>query len=732
MRKETLLLAGLSALCAVSAFAGGYKIRDVVDISTNDTTLLISYTNKNIPHFEYYGKKLNSPKDFIGMGGVTPPEMGEENPLYSERGGKNFLETALEVVHSDGDLNTELRFVEAKKTTSPDGNVETVTVSLKDTKFDFFVNLVFKAHKKENVITQRAQIINRENGDVTLQKFASSYISLRGRQFFLTHLNGAWANEANVSEDRLTRGVTTIQSRRLVRTTLGENPSFMVSVDTPRNEKLGEVVAGALVWSGNYKLDFEFDEFNNLNIASGIKPINYKLKSGETFETPDFVFTYSPEGAGQATRNMHDWARNYGVYRGGERRPLLLNCWEGVGFGIEEKLMFEIIDDAADMGAEMYVMDDGWFGTKYPRNDEHAGLGDWQVNPKKLPNGIDKIAKYAVSKGMKFGIWIEPEMVNPKSELAEKHPDWIVGVKGREKPEIRYQWLLDLSNPEVQDFVFGVFDSVLKSSDSISYIKWDANRHLEQAGSAAMPAEQQERFYIEYVNGLNKVYQRIREKYPHIIIQACASGGGRVDFGSLKYNEEVWGSDNTSPLSRLYIQYGESLIYPVKAIGAHVSKTPTRSITASMKFRSDVAMMGRFGIEMRPKNLSKEERADLKRAVKTYKSIRDVVCDGDMYRLVSPFTDPNYAATMFVSKDKKRAVAFMFCIRENENTDRPYFKFDGLDANKKYRVTEINTPNSVCNANGKILSGEFLMNRGVNPRFLHSLSSCVIELNAVE
>ncbi len=731
------MLRKLLFVCACLALApflraGGYEIAGVVDVSTNDTTLLISYTDKKIPHFEYYGKKLNSPGDFIGKGGMTPPEMGEENPLYSGRGGKNFLEPALAVVHSDGDLNTELLFEGAEKSVSKDGNVQTTVVKLKDTKHDFFVNLIFTAYMKENVISERAVIVNGQKGAVELQKFASSYISLRGREYYLTHINGAWANEANVSEDRLTRGMTTIQSRKLVRTTLSENPSFMLSLNAPLSEKSGEVVAGALVWNGNYKLDFEFDEFSNLNIISGIMPVNYALGAGEKFETPEFVFTYSSEGAGKATRNMHDWARNYGVYAGNKQRPILLNCWEGVHFDIKEDVMFEIIDDAADIGAEMFVMDDGWFGTKFPRNDEFAGLGDWAVNPRKLPRGIAPLAEHAASKGMRFGIWIEPEMVNPKSELAQAHPDWIVGAKGREKPLIRNQWLLDLSNPEVQDFVFGVFDSILKSSDKISYIKWDANRHLEQVGSAYLPADRQERFYIDYVRGLNEVYRRIREKYPDIIIQACSSGGGRVDYASLKYADEAWGSDNTSALSRIFIQYGESLIYPVKAIGAHVARSPRRNVATSMKFRSDVAMMGRFGIEMRPKNLTKEEREDLKRAVSTYKSIRDVVCDGDMYRLVSPFKDPNYAATMFVSKDKRRAVAFIFCVNENENTDRPYFKLDGLDPNKKYKVSEINADRPICMQNGKTLSGEYLMNRGVGPRFMYGLSSCVVELTAVE
>ncbi len=723
----------LSFALVAKVFAGGYKVDGVEEISTNDTSILISYTKDKIPHFEYIGNKLVNPKDFTTQQTLVPAEMGEMNPLFAERGGKTYIDPALAVKHFDGDLNTELRFVSVKKSLSDDKNVETTVVSLKDTKHEFYVDLIFKAYKKENVFSQHAEITNKENGDVVLQNFASSYISLKGDKFFLTHINGQWAAEGVVTENELSRGTKTIESRKLVRTTLSENPAFMLSINTPRNEKQGEVIAGALVWNGNYRIAFDYDDYNQLNIISGISPIDYKLKKGEKFVTPEAVFTYSSTGAGQASRNLHDWARNYGLYKGKERRPLLLNCWEGLGFNVNEPAVREVIDDAADLGAEMFVLDDGWFGSeKYPRDDEHAGLGDWQINRKKLPNGIDGIASYAASKGLKFGIWIEPEMVNPKSELAEKKPEWIVGVKGREKPQIRNQWLLDLSNPEVQDFVFGVFDSVLQTSKHISYIKWDANRHLEQVGSMHIPADEQERFYIGYVQGLENVYKRIRAKYPDVIIQACASGGGRVDYMSLKYCEEVWGSDNTSAFCRLFIQYAEMLFYPAKSIGAHVAKSGSWSIHTSMKFRSDVAMMGRFGIEMRPKNLSPQERDELKRAVKVYRSIQDVICEGDLYRIVSPFESRNFAANMYVSKDKSRAVAFLFQHTMGSVYNRPFFKLDGLDPQKRYKVKEINTNSPSAPINGKIVTGDFLMKRGINVKFRNSFESFVFEITEVK
>ena len=719
------------ALCS-SALLAGYKTDGAFDISTNGVSLIVSYEEDKTPHFEHFGKRVD-PSDFVGLRELSPSDVGAPSLLYPERGGKNFLCPALAVKHSDGDLNTELRFVAAKKSLSKDGNVETTVVELKDAKHEFFVNLIFEACKKENVITERAEIINREAGEVALQNFASSAATLRAGKYFLTHINGQWAHEGEVSEDELTRGTKSIQSRKLVRTTLSENPAFMLSLDTPRNEKIGEVVAGALAWSGNYEINFEYDEFGRLNIISGIMPVNYALAKGEKFETPKMVLTYSASGSGRASRNLHDWARNYGLYNGNAQRPIILNCWEGVSFNVNEPVLREIIDDAADLGAELFVVDDGWFGSeKYPRNNERAGLGDWTVNRAKLPNGVDPIASYAASKGLKFGIWIEPEMVNPKSELAEKRPDWIVGAKGREKPQIRNQWLLDLSNPEVQDFVFGVFDSVMQSSKHISYIKWDANRHLEQIGSAHTPAGAQERFYIDYVRGLESVFNRIRAKYPDVIIQACGSGGGRIDYLSFKYCDEAWGSDNTSPAARLFIQYAESLFYPVKAIGAHVPKSGSRNLETSMKFRSDVSMMARFGIELRPANLPPQDRAELKRAVGVYKKIRDVVCDGDLYRLISPFESRTHAANLFVSKDKSRAVLFLFQRSFDSVYHRPFFRLDGLDPDAKYKITEINTSKPISPMRGKTFSGRFLMERGVNAMFNGWNQSAVLELERVK
>ena len=549
----------------------------VINIKTDGSSMVMSVTSDGEVLFHHFGGRIDDAAPVTGIKSYRRTDHGTDNLAYSTMGGRNFREPALRVTHADGDMNTELRYVSHTTRTLADTNVTRTVIKLTDTNQALDVELVYTAYAEENVITTHAVIRNREKGSIVLHSFYSSSLPVKARSYLLTHLYGAWARESQVDHTLLTHGSKSIESRKQVRTTHTENPAFMITLDSESfDENYGEVIAGALAWSGNFRLNFEVDEFNVLNILAGANPYasDYTLGEGESFTTPEMIYTYSSEGAGGASRHLHDWARNYGVWHGHTYAPTLLNSWEGAYFTFDAKTLTEMIDDAADMGLEMFVLDDGWFGNKYPRNDSNAGLGDWQVNAKKLPEGIDYIASYAHQKGMKFGIWIEPEMVNPRSELAEKHPDWIVKAGNREIPRMRNQWLLDLSNPKVQDFVFSVFDNTMKLSPNIDYIKWDANRHVENAGSEYLPEDKQSHFWIDYTQGFYKVMERIRAKYPDVLIQACASGGGRVEFGAMKYFNEVWTSDNTEALSRTRIQYGTSLFYPATVMGSHVSATP--------------------------------------------------------------------------------------------------------------------------------------------------------------
>ncbi|MDE7126292.1 MAG: alpha-galactosidase, partial [Bacteroidales bacterium] len=410
--------------------------------------------------------------------------------------------------------------------------------------------------------------------------------------------------------------------------------------------------------------------------------------------------------------------------------PALLNSWEGAYFDFNTKTLTDMIDDVKDMGLEMFVLDDGWFGNRYPRNDAKSGLGDWEANVSKLPEGIDYLVRYAHDKGVKFGIWIEPEMVNPKSELAARHPDWVVKSAGRDIPQIRSQWLLDLSNPEVQDFVFGVFDRTMQMAPGIDYIKWDANRHVESFGSEHI--DRQSHFFVEYVQGFYEVLRRIREKYPEVIVQACASGGGRVEYGALKYFNEVWTSDNTEALSRVFIQYGTNMIYPACVTGSHVSAVPnhqTANVTP-LKFRFDVASAGRLGMELQPKDMTAEEREFARKAIASYKEYRDLVFYGDLYRIHSPYGKGDHYALMYVSKDKRRAVVFAYCLRYQGRALVPQFRLYGLDPDMRYSLKELNVEKSRFWGAGKVFDGTYLINQGINPQLMKVYDSAVYYLEA--
>ena len=681
----------------------------VINIKTDGSSMVMSVTSDGEVLFHHFGGRIDDAAPVTGIKSYRRTDHGTDNLAYSTMGGRNFREPALRVTHADGDMNTELRYVSHTTRTLADTNVTRTVIKLTDTNQALDVELVYTAYAEENVITTHAVIRNREKGSIVLHSFYSSSLPVKARSYLLTHLYGAWARESQVDHTLLTHGSKSIESRKQVRTTHTENPAFMITLDSESfDENYGEVIAGALAWSGNFRLNFEVDEFNVLNILAGANPYasDYTLGEGESFTTPEMIYTYSSEGAGGASRNLHDWARNYGVWH--------------------------MIDDAADMGLEMFVLDDGWFGNKYPRNDSNAGLGDWQVNAKKLPEGIDYIASYAHQKGMKFGIWIEPEMVNPRSELAEKHPDWIVKAGNREIPRMRNQWLLDLSNPKVQDFVFSVFDNTMKLSPNIDYIKWDANRHVENAGSEYLPEDKQSHFWIDYTQGFYKVMERIRAKYPDVLIQACASGGGRVEFGAMKYFNEVWTSDNTEALSRTRIQYGTSLFYPATVMGSHVSATPnhqTGNITP-IKFRFDIACAGRLGMELQPKRMDDAEKRFARKAVASYKAYRDIVMEGDLYRIGTPYDDTGYYGMMYVSKDKKKAVLFTYCIRYQSRTLIPKFRLHGLDAKTRYTVREQNTDKKRFWFDGGTFTGEYLANAGINPNLSKIYDSAVFVLEA--
>lgn len=714
----------LSATAIIQTPSQASETPVFISVDTDNTSMTMAVDDDGQLLFRHFGGKIASPENFSGYQSWRRSDYGTDPLAYPASGGRYFNDAALTVRQSDGDLNTELRYVSHKTSALAGGAVRT-EILLADAK-GVEVNLIYTAYPDEDVIVMNSEITNTGKKPVTLVNYYSSSLPVMADKYFLTHFYGSWAREMQVDREMLTHGTKVIESKKGVRTTHTENPSFMLSLDTETfDENHGEVIAGALAWSGNFRLQFQMDETSRLNILAGINPYasERRLDKGETFITPPMIYTYSSCGAGQASRNLHDWARKWWCHDASVMCPTLLNSWEGAYFDFNTKTITDMIDDTKEMGLELFVLDDGWFGTQYKRDSATQGLGDWSVNTEKLPEGIGYLADYTHKAGLKFGIWIEPEMVNPKSELASTHPDWIVKADGREVTTIRSQWLLDLTNPQVQDFVFGVFDSTMQLGD-IDYIKWDANRHVESFGSEYL--EDQSSFFVDYVQGFYSVMKRIREKYPDVLIQACASGGGRVEYGALKYFNEFWTSDNTEALSRNFIQYGTSLIYPAFAIGSHVSAVPNHQSgnTTPLKFRFDVACSGRLGMELQPKDMTEQEKEFSKSAIGSYKKYRDLILTGDLYRIKSPY-DSDFYSLMYVSKDKKRAVAFAYCLKYQGRTLTPQLRLHGLDPQKNYRVTELNVDKSSFWGSGRTFSGDFLVNFGINPKLVKIYDSAV-------
>jgi alpha-galactosidase len=590
--------------------------------------------------------------------------------------------------------------------------------------------LYYKFYKKEDVIEQWSIIEHSEKGSVILHKFASSNLHLKAKDFWLTQYHGDWAKEMQSEESKLTHGIKTLDSKLGTRANIFQPSVFMISLDQPANEDEGTVLYGALEWSGNFKIDLEVDPQDNLRIISGINNFasTYNLDPNEEFKTPPFLYLLSFNGKGEASRKMHDWARKYKILDGYGSRLTLLNNWEATYFDFNEEKIFNLFKGAQDIDVDLFLLDDGWFGNKYPRNGDKAGLGDWQPNREKLPNGISSLVQEATKYGIKFGIWLEPEMVNPKSELYNKHPDWVIKQPERDEYYFRNQLVLDMSNPEVQDFVYTLVDNLFKENPKLAYIKWDCNSVIYNAYSTHLD-DKQSHLYIDYVKGLYNVLERIRKKYPKVPMMLCSGGGGRVDYGALQYFTEFWPSDNTDPLERIYMQWEYSYFYPAIIISNHVTSWGNQSI----KFKTDVAMMGKLGFDIAVENLKEDELRFVQKAVRNYDSIKNIIWHGDLYRLKDPKKN-DVSSLMYLDKDKSSGVIFNFLVnnRFDKGSKRP-IALKGLNPLKNYRIEEINLyldNNSNINLNS-IYSGDFLMKVGFNPDVNFKRKSVILKLTEI-
>ena len=619
--------------------------------------------------------------------------------------------------------------MEVEKTeTRTEGYATNTTVSMKDKVYPFYIDVCYKAWQDTDIIETWTEIRHTEKKAVTLNQFASAYLPIRRGNVWLSSLYGSWANEGQLAQEPLKPGMKVIKNKDGVRNSHTAHAEVMFSLDGHPQENTGDVIGAALCYTGNYKLRIDTDDSEYHQFYAGINEENssYTLEKEEVFRTPELALTYSGEGLSGASRNFHRWARQHKLAHGNQPRKILLNSWEGVYFDINQEGMDQMMADIASMGGELFVMDDGWFGDKYKRNTDNSSLGDWVVDTTKLPEGIDGLLADAEKHGVKFGIWIEPEMANTTSELYEKHPEWILKAPQRDPVLGRggTQVVLDLGNPEVQDFVFGVVDDLMTKHPKIDYIKWDANMAVMNHGSNYLDKEKQSHMYIEYHRGFEKVCQRIRAKYPDLTIQACASGGGRANYGYLPYFDEFWVSDNTDALQRIYMQWGTSYFFPAIAMASHISAAPNHQTfrTIPLKYRIDVAMSGRLGMEIQPKNMTDEEKELCRKAIADYKTIRPVVQFGDIYRLLSPYDRLGVASLMYTSPEKDKAVFYWWKTETFVNQHLPRVKMAGLSAGKMYRVHELNRiDNKPLEFEGKTFSGSFLMNNGLEIPYTHNV-----------
>ncbi|MFA5329851.1 MAG: alpha-galactosidase [Prolixibacteraceae bacterium] len=721
-----LLSVTLLILVVATSLSGQSK--DVIAIRTQNSDLVFRVGDNKKLYQCYFGKSLKS-TDLDGI-------IQTKADAYPGAGTSYINETAMRAVHADGNTSTELLYVGHTEQKLP-GDVTLTIIETKDAYFPFHVKLCFKAYEKENIIEQWAEISHSEKKEVILYEYSSSHLYFSETSYYLTQFSGNWADEMNMTEVPLTRGQKVLDSKLGVRSNQFAHACFLLSLNGPARENSGNVIGGTLAWPGSWKMTFDVDELNNLHVISGINPYasQYKLAAGEIFKTPSMLYSFSAAGTGEVTRNFHKWAKTHGVYKGDRTRTTLLNNWEATYFNFNEEILKGIIHDASEMGFELFLLDDGWFGDKYPRNSDNAGLGDWMVNKKKLPNGIGELVKEANNNHIKFGIWLEPEMVNPKSELYEKHPDWVIGQPNRPLDLSRNQLVLDLSNPKVRDFVYNVVDQTLTENPGISYIKWDCNRFVTNGGSYYLSPDKQSHLGIEYVRGLFTVLDHVRAKYKDLSMMVCSGGGGRIDYSTLPYFDEFWISDNTDALDRIFIQWGTTYFFPAMALASHVSVVPNH-ITGRivpLKFRFDVAMSAKLGMDLQPKDMTVAEKDFSKKAIQAYYGIREIVQFGNLYRLLSPYQNER-TAMMYVSEDKEEAVVFSYLLKKSINGNTQPLIMNGLDEKKMYKVTEINKdPNSyswVTPLEGKVFSGDFLMKYGLRFTMYNEFDSKIIGLKA--
>ena len=697
---RTHLPFGLAVVLALAGFA-----REVHSLDTDRTSLVFEAGESSEGerlYLRHYGTRVTDAASACRTAwrNESVSEVGYETPTAytafgDATGSRNTFNGynpygGLAVIHADGCLTTDL-IVESVERTE-----DVLIVRWKDAHYPFRATQTFQARKDADVIETWVVLKHGESGPVLFERMASLTLALPlvADRFRIQTTPGQWTSENQLAESDLGRGQTiSIGSRSGVRGAWGANPSFMVTVGDASTETSGRVIGVALCWSGVWEASVRRSHTDFLEIDVGALNCAgpYVLEPGRQLVLPTVALTFSAVGKGQVSRNMHRWARRYRMPHGTGLRDVVLNSFYATGFSFDEASLLKLMDGAKDLGIETFVLDDGWFGNgRYARDDDRRGLGDWQVNRAKLPRGLDFLCREAARRGMKFGLWVEPEMANTNSEFYAAHPDWVLREKFRRFRMGRgdSQVVVDLANPLARDAVWRQIETAYASVPGLSYVKWDANADFMNPGSPWLAANRQANVFFDYGAGYLDLMRRQRDSRPNLVVQACASGGGHTDYGSLGFCDEFWASDTVDPRERVMIQWGASQFYPAGAMACHIAVDPFRK--TPFKFRADVACSGRLGVEMLPEKLTAEERAFLVRVIADYKRIRPVVQQGDLYRLVSPY-DHDHAALMYVAEDRRRAVVFVYGLSRQQRRDfPPPLMLRGLEDETLYVIRELN------------------------------------------
>lgn len=700
---------------------------DIIRIETNTTELVIRGEIDKIAEILYFGQKsLMSTPEWQNI-----PAAG---PLYPTDGDIWRREAAMHVYRNGFPATVRLRYRGYNKVDN-----QVVEIYLYDPVLLLKVTVIYQVFESSDILVQKVAITNTGSEPLLFSGVASCYLPIIWEQTMVTTLQGSWANEMNVSSHELVSGIYSFGETCGTRTTRFANPSCILSEGyTSLQETAGACIGGHLSWSGNWRIAIEKGVEEAPALIAGIHPQTQHLilNPSAAWTTPEWNFCYSEAGMQHVSQEFHRWIRNNRLREGNTTRAVVLNSWEAAYFSFTENSIISMIESAAKLGVEQFVLDDGWFGTEFPRDSDSAGLGDWEINRNKLPGGLTALITAAKKAGIAFGIWVEPEMVNPKSRLYQDHPDWIVNAPGYEPIHERNQFILDLTKGEVQAYIKHFLDKLIQENPGIRYIKWDCNRHMNGYNSAAVQANGEERDshndvqrdYIEaYALAVQSIFSYISETYPDIILQNCASGGGRVELQTLSHAHEFWTSDNTDALQRISIQWGTSYFFPAIAMANHVSSKENHITKRPipLSFRLAVAMAGRLGFELPPQSLDPQEIELVKKYIDFYKKVRRIIHTGDLYRIVSPL-EHTYAVISFVSTDKNEAVVFGWMCDYKRGHYKSPVRLPGLFAEKNYRLYSVGDDPEKYEE----ISGHRLLTAGIKLPLETAFASAVYYLKA--